>query len=222
MAVGTQIAAFVLLCFLSGPTNIEGLRGGAGPQLVVTGNPHMPHEKSFEDVCLGGAGGCEAEFLNPAQLAGMPVNLAVQQESFAGIRKIKYMGMPVDVYKFNQPRSLSHLQLPFKLVLVRSLNLADVEVVEVPPTQGLNSWFLGYHWSILACNKCNRITHLGWKFTSNSDPEDFFFALIVDLAEEPQEERVDATVPLVDVVTELLKVGMRGPSWLVSMMSAKD
>eukprot|EP00435_Cladocopium_sp_Y103_P071584 s72_g37.t2 len=95
-------------------------------------------------------------------------------------------GLKVSLYNFKQPARLSELQLPFKLLLLRQVDQTDLELLEVPSKDALDSWFPGFAWSILLCKRCEG-RHLGWKFTPTGDGVPFY-ALIVEAAKEDELE----------------------------------
>jgi len=117
--------------------------------------------------------------------------LPVQGDTFRGIEERRLVGgLEITIYNFDQPRRLSELQLPFKILPMRRIDLTDVQVVEVPPKQALDSWFPGYAWSILICDRCKG-RHLGWKFTPAGPSalnSEAFYALIVEAIDAEEEE----------------------------------
>ena len=142
--------------------------------ITATGNPHMAQAQCSSEGCE-----CRAQKhldLSPANLVPF---LPVQADSFLSMEKYDASGVEVNLYNFKQPARLSHLQLPFKLVLLRQLDFTDLHVFEVPQKQALDSWFPGYVWSVLVCGRCDG-RHLGWKFTPARSSGDAFYALIVE------------------------------------------
>merc|ERR1712113_1086164 len=113
--------------------------------------------------------------------------LAVQPDTFLRIETKKVVGMEIDIYHFKQPGRLSYLELPFKLLPLRAIDLTDVGVIEVPTNQAMDSWFPGYAWSVLVCSRCEG-THIGWKFTPTDGKGQAFYALIVETIDKEQEE----------------------------------
>ncbi|CAD7937815.1 unnamed protein product [Amoebophrya sp. A25] len=78
------------------------------------------------------------------------------------------------VYHFVQSPDLTTVQLPFKLLLLRTLVAPSVYALEVPESQAVDSWFPGYKWSVLLCidqtasltdDRAPAVRHLGWRFT---------------------------------------------------------
>eukprot|EP00913_Durusdinium_trenchii_P016534 g15539.t1 len=109
-------------------------------------------------------------------------------DSFIGMEEHEVQGLKVNLYNFKQPARLSELQLPFKLLLLRSVDLTDTQLYEVPMKQAVDSWFPGFAWSILLCKRCQG-RHLGWKFTPTSTTDgSAFYALIVEAAKEEELE----------------------------------
>ena len=147
--------------------------------ISATGNPHM----SQMSQCAGEGCECPAQKQLDLSLMNLVPLQPVQADSFLGMEKYEAKGMEVNLYNFKQPARLSELQLPFKLVLLRTLDFTDLHVLEVPKKQALDSWFPGYAWSVLVCGRCEG-RHLGWKFTPSASrgDADAFYALIVEVA----------------------------------------
>ena len=63
-----------------------------------------------------------------------------------------------------------------------------------------DSWFPGYHWSILLVWDQNQsqMRHLGWKFASPLDETDFFYAVIVAHRDEEEGVAVAAAAPVAE------------------------
>ena len=112
------------------------------------------------------------------------------------------------LYNFKQPGRLSSLQLPFKLLLLRQLDLEDTQLLEVPVEQAIDSWFPGYRWSILLCRRCGG-RHLGWKFSPESSALQGmpFYALIVEATKE-EELKSSLLVTLRAVGQPLAAIGL--------------
>merc|ERR1719189_1204446 len=120
--------------------------------------------------------------------------LPVQAGSFLNFEERRVGGLDITIYHFRQPRRLSELQLPFKILPLRRIDVTDLLLLEVPPQQSLDSWFPGYAWSILLCGRCGG-RHIGWKFTPTSPgAAEAFYALIVETVDS-EEERVGARAP---------------------------
>ncbi|CAJ1439707.1 unnamed protein product [Effrenium voratum] len=152
---------------------------GASASLVATGNPHIPAETC--DSKDGGDCECPAQRLELSQI--LQLQPPVQADSLMSLERHKVAGLEVTLYNFRQPRRLSHLELPFKLLLLRALDLTDLEVLEVSPEQARDSWFVGYEWSIVICRRGSG-RHLGWKFTPRGHTNEApFYALIVAASE---------------------------------------
>eukprot|EP00438_Fugacium_kawagutii_P025536 Skav228463 [mRNA] locus=scaffold1058:378983:379573:- [translate_table: standard] len=157
--------------------------------LAATGNPHAPAPSCAD----AGDCTCPAQNLDLSQ-ANLPI-LPVQADSFLGMEEHEVQGLKVNLYKFKQPSRLSQLQLPFKLLLLQQVDQTDLQLIEVPSKQALDSWFPGFAWSILLCERCEG-RHLGWKFTPVTAGRGLpFYALIVEAAsEEDLENRLLVTL----------------------------
>eukprot|EP00472_Partenskyella_glossopodia_P005492 CAMPEP_0197524750 /NCGR_PEP_ID=MMETSP1318-20131121/9760_1 /TAXON_ID=552666 /ORGANISM="Partenskyella glossopodia, Strain RCC365" /LENGTH=212 /DNA_ID=CAMNT_0043077771 /DNA_START=39 /DNA_END=677 /DNA_ORIENTATION=- len=174
----------------------------------ATGNPHA------EDTCPTEACKCPALSLNP--LAALTSPLPTQSHTFHGIIHKKIMGFDVAIYSFKQPENLSHLQLPFKILPMHTIDLNGIVDVPVPQDQGADSWFPGYTWSILVCTTCEKMTHVGWRYESTSPENDHeqFYALIVDYSEDNSNAQATASAEAEDIG---ISIGMPAPSWMVAM-----
>jgi hypothetical protein len=170
--------------------------------IIVTGNTH----------CVGNVmSSCSAANLMPSAL--MTSSPPLQPDTSLGVVHKKVLGFPVPVYLFKQPARLSHLELPFKLLLVRDITLDGIEEINVPAQKASDSWFMGYSWSIIVChggreNTDGGVSHLGWKFQNGADS---FYALIVDWAES-----ADVTAGQ-SSETEALTIGVPAPSWILAL-----
>ncbi|CAK9013725.1 unnamed protein product [Durusdinium trenchii] len=154
---------------------------GRVSSIAATGNPHAPQ-------CSTGDCECQAQRLD-LHLANLVPFLPVQADSFIGMEEHEVQGLKVNLYNFKQPARLSELQLPFKLLLLRSVDLTDTQLYEVPMKQAVDSWFPGFAWSILLCKRCQG-RHLGWKFTPTSTTDgSAFYALIVEAAKEARKRK---------------------------------
>eukprot|EP00933_Yihiella_yeosuensis_P000427 TRINITY_DN100655_c0_g1_i1.p1 TRINITY_DN100655_c0_g1~~TRINITY_DN100655_c0_g1_i1.p1 ORF type:complete len:219 (+),score=45.83 TRINITY_DN100655_c0_g1_i1:60-716(+) len=178
--------------------------------IVAPGNPHQGSCGFAEEGCYASStvGNCEcpAQSLNELTAANLMPQMRVQADSFLHLEKKSARGMEVNLYHFKQPARLSPLELPFKLLLLRQINLQNIQVFEVPPQQALDSWFPGYAWSILICNQCQG-RHLGWKFTpAGAGAQEAFYALIVEAIEGDEAEAI-ATGVHKDFLARLKAVG---------------
>jgi len=163
---------------------------------------------------------CSAQHIDP--LALFHEVPAVQKDTFEGVVTKSHLGVQVPVYHFRQPSRLSHLELPFKLVLLRNLGAAS-GVVEVPVDmkQAVDSWFPDYYWGyLLICTECSTPVHLGWKFVPKhkADSSTSFYALIVDYTDDRKQRVATHMGVMVDVVEEL-RIGVTAPSWMVAMLA---
>jgi len=186
--------------------------------IQITGNPHIskiPTSKHEKDECLGGC--VAAQMIDPTQIIMHP--MATQPDTLMAVVTRKYLGVPVPLYAFRQSPRLTSRPLPFKLLLQRSIDLQGVESYNVPPAQAMDSWFLGYHWSVVVCHGCDGLMHLGWKFTSNANPADDFYALIVAYGEAEKEK--SSIGSMIDAVMGELTIGVRAPAWISAMVVAK-
>ena len=107
----------------------------------------------------------------------------------------------VPIYLFQQPSRISKTELPFYLLLVSDLDHIPEHEISIasPPHIAYDSWFIGYHWSIVLICDCSSQSdsdsnsggsigrrsrppsymQVGWKFTNNDYGNDSFYALIV-------------------------------------------
>lgn len=173
---------------------LAGVASAREAAVVATGSPYASGKlgqcnqretSSFEESCT-----C------PVQGLSLPPSLALQglrvqtDDAFLRLEKRHVAGQDIQLYHFKQPRRLSNLELPFKILPLRRIDLDGVRIVEVPPQQALDSWFPGYAWSILVCTRCEEGLHLGWKFTPTSTQgAEPFYALIVDTVDGDEEVR---------------------------------
>merc|ERR1719313_2982202 len=93
----------------------------------------------------------------------------VQSDTIQSITRKIYLGVPVPLYRFRQSSRLTSKPLPFQIVLVNRLDQSGVLTIPVPMTQAADSWFPEYYWSIVVCESCGTMKHLGWKFTHKID-----------------------------------------------------
>lgn len=203
--------------------------------IYVTGNPHMPKQEAttfsfFEppptiandttsdlytkEQCASVGMQCPAQNILPHLIITSPK--VTQPDTFKALVRKEWMGIDVPLYLFQQPARMSTLELPFKLLLVRDVAQEGLVELQVDMNKAIDSWFVGYYWSVILCEKCDGVTHLGWKFTSTADAESFY-ALIVDY-HDSNEVKVRTYSGMLEAVTEKLHIGMKSPAWMISMM----
>merc|ERR1711871_474606 len=158
----------------------------------------------LEQCAAPGPRTCAAEIVDPRKIITAP--MATQADTLRGIVKKRVWGMDVPLYHFQQPARLSSLELPFKLLLLRDVPLEGIHELTVDPREAMDSWFVGYTWTIVVCERCDGVTHLGWRFTSTSDGSNFF-ALIVDYKDD-ENEKVRSLSAVMEAVAEQLTIGM--------------
>merc|ERR1712072_357388 len=189
-----------------------------GAEVYATGNPHMPptpHQELSDNKDFHKQ--CSAEPCIPAinSLDVLREPMPTQTDTHLRTILVKsQLGDVIPVYLFRQPARLSELQLSFQLVLTNSVSQRYVEI-PVSMAESQDSWFPGYRWSILVCEGCGGVTHLGWKFTG---AQRSFYALIVGVTEEKAGER--GQVGLRELVAEQLRVGMKAPAWMLALLAA--
>lgn len=119
------------------------------------------------------------------------------------------------IFHFKQPDRLNPKQLPFRLIRTRHIDPTGLVIIPVDPASSYDSWFPHYKWDILVCNSCDRMLHLGWRFTPKvAGSGDTFYALIVDYAED---QRRSAEATSERGMLEELTVGVRAPAWLIAL-----
>lgn len=157
--------------------------------LLATGNPHMPSQCLESSEKSAGGCDCPAQRLLELTAQNLVPQQPVQSDTFLRLETRRANGLEVNLYNFKQPGRLSPLELPFKILAVRQVDLTDIKVIEVPAQQALDSWFPGYAWSILVCERCQG-RHLGWKFTPAKvgPQQEAFYALIVEAVEAEEDE----------------------------------
>ena len=178
--------------------------------LVASGNPHCPESIS--------APRCRAQDIVPTQIMTTP--LATQTENLQKVTYIKYLGRKVPIYHFLQSRRLTNNALPFKVALMKSIDLEDIVEIQVPLKQSLDSWFPFFQWSVIVCNRCHseKAKHLGWKFTSSQGES--FYALIVDYVEKRTERNAVSVEESVVEVVDTLFVGENAPAWILASLAS--
>eukprot|EP00747_Dinoflagellata_sp_TGD_P185969 gnl/TRDRNA2_/TRDRNA2_42769_c0_seq1.p1 gnl/TRDRNA2_/TRDRNA2_42769_c0~~gnl/TRDRNA2_/TRDRNA2_42769_c0_seq1.p1 ORF type:complete len:218 (+),score=54.89 gnl/TRDRNA2_/TRDRNA2_42769_c0_seq1:43-696(+) len=197
-----RVGRLVILClivYIARPAEARAIEA----DVLAPGNPHMP-KKADPEHCDAGQCECPAQNLVISS-ANLPARLAVQTESLLKLEQRAVAGIEVDIYHFKQPRRLSELELPFKVLPLRQVELTDIEVMEVSPRQALDSWFPGYAWSILICARCEG-THIGWKFTPTAGGE-AFYGLIVETLDKEEEDALAAAEGRLGVLEGLRVVG---------------
>jgi len=188
---------FGMLCLV---TSVEA-------SIQATANPYM------EDTCPTDSCRCPALSMNP--LAAMTdAALQTQPDTFMKLERKKHMGFELPIYHFKQPGRISHLQLPFKVLPMYSIDQTGIVDIPAPEGNGLDSWFPGYEWSILVCRICEQSFHVGWRYTPTSPSADKkeFFALIVQYGEENKQKSSGNA----EVEAEALTIGIPAPSWMAA------
>eukprot|EP00927_Polykrikos_kofoidii_P015848 TRINITY_DN1709_c0_g2_i2.p1 TRINITY_DN1709_c0_g2~~TRINITY_DN1709_c0_g2_i2.p1 ORF type:complete len:234 (+),score=50.22 TRINITY_DN1709_c0_g2_i2:103-804(+) len=176
------------------------LVNGREAAVVATGNPYQVGDGG---TAAERSATCETRSAQddvstcscPVQGLALPTELALTglrvqtDDAFLRLESRRVAGREIELYHFKQPQRLSSLELSFKILPLRRIDFADVEVIEVAPKDSLDSWFPGYAWSVIVCTRCNGL-HLGWKFTPTSTQGEAFFGLIVDTVEGDEEVRL--------------------------------
>merc|ERR1711871_35152 len=183
-----------------------------------TGNPHITSQTKLVDEQRCNAattsGGLCLKDINFA--AAITAPLVTQQDTFLRSITVRHQGVPLNIYAFRQPARLSELELPFRILPMRAIDLTGVVEIPVAPKEAIDSWFPGYSWSILVCTGCGEPMHIGWKFTS---PTDHFYGLIVDYKSDDEAEAT-GKASLGEVVAEQLQIGARAPAWMLALLAA--
>jgi len=190
---------------------------GSVDYIAATGNPHViPNVERLqagecnEDApwLLTGAG-CPAQVISPFDIDFQMKR--VQEDTFIRLARIKLHGLPVPVYHFKQPGRISPLELPFRILPLRSIDLQGIIEIPVDAESSNDSWFPDYRWSIIVCQRCAGMAHLGWHFTHKLMPSDSFYALIVD---HGNTEDANKQAPI-----QSLNIGIQAPSWMAVLAS---
>lgn len=179
-------------------------------EIEVNGNPHIEKRNNDAESCNQSS--CQPQLLlEPYRIIQTPMS-NLQPDTLIEIKTAKVLSVPVPVYHFKQPARISEKELPFQLVLVSDIGTKNgLHEISVHPSKAADSWFVGYQWSPIVCEKCGEYVHVGWKFTSGTD---FFYALIVDVNERKRETEGIA----IGTLGELLVAGVRAPGWMVSAL----
>merc|ERR1719171_660845 len=106
----------------------------------------MPSKEGGQQCASDGPCECPAQHLDLSSANALPL-LPVQQDTFLRVEKKRVSNLEIDIYHFKQPGRLSELELPFKLLPLRSVELTDIAAIEVTPREAMDSWFPGYAWS---------------------------------------------------------------------------
>ena len=173
-----------------------------------------PHVSDPTKNCL-----CSSQIVVPQNTIFSPTQL--QPDTFLSMETVKVGEASVPIYQFKQPERLSSLQLPFKIVLQQSLptndDLYELEVGQ----QGLDSWFIGYKWSVLVCSSdCNgKNMHIGWHFKPVNSGEKGFYALIVKTDKEGN--GIFSGVSL-EAFREFIQVGVPAPAWMLTLLATQS
>jgi hypothetical protein len=199
-----------LACLILGVCGVA-----AESHLIATGNPHASskcpsvHDAEFAAEQESAAATC-LKSIDPLSVIATP--LPTQSDTHVNTVMVKYRGTPIPLYQFRQPARLSDLQLPFRILPLRAIDLANVVEIAVSAEQAADSWYPGYSWSILVCTGCSGTMHIGWKFTGTQDS---FYALIVEYMED--EEIKEGS--FVGRVAEKLQIGVPAPAWMLAMLA---
>lgn len=200
--------------------------------LHAEGNPHVDHGAAL--TC------CPAQSLPPSTFLAEAAMLEVQADTFIRTTSRTHLGVPVPVFDFHQPVRLSAAELPFRLVLVASIDQEGIVELEAPAEQAADSFFPGYAWSRYVVCAAGAAAgappvHLGWRFTrkagTTGGPADFV-AMIVRADDREAEAAAAGRVGKAvaesiavsaagDVEEQLaLRVGQEAPGWMVAMLAA--
>eukprot|EP00957_Ditylum_brightwellii_P122014 9305402-Ditylum_brightwellii.AAC.1 len=101
---------------------------------------------------------------------------------------------------------------------------ATLRDVPVDSKVALDSWFPGYAWTPVVCNGgCSTgYIHVGWRFTSTSNPGEYFYALIVDTTRKGT-EKVAAGVSekgiIAGTISDVMHIGTAAPGWMVAALA---
>lgn len=156
-----------------------------GSTIYATGNHHVTNSECSTHEDYVETSPCSTTTaIDIVNVIRRPKN--TQQDTLQRIIEVLYMGSPIPIYLFKQPSRLSEAELPFKLVLLRTIGDFDgIEVVHTPKSiNAYDSWFPGYRWDCIVCKSCDGYTHMGWQFSNGQDK---FYALIVDYVTKEQE-----------------------------------
>ena len=55
---------------------------------------------------------------------------------------VRHQGVPLNIYAFRQPARLSELELPFRILPMRAIDLTGVVEIPVAPKEAIDSWCL--------------------------------------------------------------------------------
>eukprot|EP00037_Helgoeca_nana_P011175 m.100231 g.100231 ORF g.100231 m.100231 type:complete len:219 (+) comp20655_c0_seq2:23-679(+) len=200
---------------------VVGTRGGQPEQTVfATGNPHIAE--------AGGGGfsvAAATALITPGNIVHSPK--ATQPDTLQKIVTVSFLGFPLPIYLFQQPARLNTDQLPFKIVLVRSiLGLDGARVINTPGNEAYDSWFPGYRWDCIVTEPTLKmanmrysqvptavdsdVTHLGWRFSNGGDQ---FFALIVDYVVSESEA---------DSIMNSLRIGIAASPAILSLLALES
>ena len=142
----------------------------------------------------------------------------LQPDTFLSMETVKVDEASVPIYQFKQPERLSSLQLPFKLCCSKAF-LQTMICTNLIGQQGLDSWFIGYKWSVLVCSSdCNgKNMHIGWHFKPVNSGEKGFYALIVKT--DKKGNGIFSGVSL-EAFREFIQVGVPAPAWMLTLLAA--
>ena len=122
--------------------------------LVAEGNPHQQQqcEDGGTHACTTS---CPAQALPPHLFLLGPVALGLkrQADTFLRVDSHSHAGVPVNIFHFQQPARLSHLELPFGIALVSGVDERGLMSFAAPPSDAADSWFPDYSWAhVLMCS----------------------------------------------------------------------
>ena len=109
-----------------------------------TGNPHITSQTKLVDEQRCNAattsGGLCLKDINFA--AAITAPLVTQQDTFLRSITVRHQGVPLNIYAFRQPARLSELELPFRILPMRAIDLTGVVEIPVAPKEAIDSWCL--------------------------------------------------------------------------------
>eukprot|EP00035_Acanthoeca_spectabilis_P020174 m.431501 g.431501 ORF g.431501 m.431501 type:complete len:217 (-) comp17309_c0_seq1:1651-2301(-) len=181
--------------------------------VFATGNPHI--DGSGFNVAAATA------LITPGNVVYTPKE--TQPDTLQKIVTVSFLGLPLPVYLFRQPARLNTGQLPFKLVLLRSIEgLEGAHVLDTPGEKAYDSWFPGYRWDVVVVDAAETkvksrwsrsrkastsVTHMGWQFSNGVDK---FYALIVEYVGTESES---------NKVLSSLRVGITASPAILSLLA---
>ena len=202
-----MLSSVVRLCLTAA------LVGQSESHLQVIQNPHITGAQTCETSC-------SAQALDVTTV--IQTTLPVQPDTFHSITPVKYLGVTVPVYRFQQPARLSSKELPFSIINVASIGWEDdVRVISVPHEKAIDSWYVGYKWDVLVCTTCEEMKHLGWRFSS-LDGQNSFYSLIVTHGTDVEGISISLfgdAIALGEGLFDTLSFGVPAPAWMLALVS---